>query len=82
MLRDRRAIVGRARCRPVSFGSVRPGDIAAELAIIDASNIIEELTIGRVGSDAVLVDGAELDALQTATGSWTGYPLFQEEIPI
>ena len=45
-LRSGAGLVGKARCRAVHFGPIRPGDIAGELALLDAAETIESLPEG------------------------------------
>jgi hypothetical protein len=47
-LRDGRGLAGRNSCRAVEFGRIRPGDIAGEMALLDASLKIDALDTGRL----------------------------------
>jgi hypothetical protein len=81
-LRDGRAIVGQGRCRSVSFGPIGAGDVAAEMAIIDAAHRVEQLGLGRGDPAGLLTDSATFEGLRRATAGWTAHPLFHLDVPI
>lgn len=75
-------LTGESRCRAVRFDPIRPGDVAAELAILDAANKIEELGLGVTGREQVIRSRRELDERKGRVEDWDWFPLVWEDLPI
>jgi hypothetical protein len=81
-LRDGGGIVGESRCRGVRFGPIRPRDVAAELAILDAANAIEELELGVAARDVRIKSKADLDKRKSEVEDWEWFPVISEGLPV
>jgi hypothetical protein len=81
-LRDGRGLAGRNSCRAVEFGRIQPGDIAGELALLDASLKIDALDMGQVAAEDALTPPDEFDALLASIRDWRHDPIFIPELPI
>jgi hypothetical protein len=81
-LRNGTGVVGEGRCRAVHFPPIRPGDIASELALLEAAETIEMLESGRLPASEARMTAESFEVRQATTATWEAQPLFVPELPI